>query len=57
MFAKDCSDIKVKGLSIPNDQITLAYDENSLTIYFSCLDYAHADELMYRCYLEGADHT
>lgn len=51
------TDIKVKGLSIPNDQITLAYDENSLTIYFSCLDYAHADELMYRCYLEGADHT
>lgn len=56
------TDIKVKGISIlnndnDNEKLSLAYDENSLTLYFSCLDYAHADELMYRCYLEGADRT
>ena len=39
-----------------NKEMLLDYDENSLTFYFSCLDYAHADEVVYRCYMEGSDH-
>ena len=36
--------------------LDLAHNENSLTLFFSCLDYAHADEIVYQCFLEGADH-
>ena len=56
------TDIQVKGRSVspllPSHgslKLNLPHDENSLTICFSCLDYAHAGEVMYRCYMEGAD--
>lgn len=39
-----------------NEKLTLAYDENSLTFYFSCLNYAHTGETVFRCYMEGSDH-
>ena len=35
--------------------ISFAHNENSLTFYFSCFDYAHLLQTMYQYYLEGID--
>ena len=60
------TDIDVNGKSIFNDEqyedmclldnkITLAHNENSLMIHFSCFDYAHSERTMYQFYLEGIE--
>ncbi len=38
------------------NQLRLAHNENSLTIYFSSLDYANLEQSMYQFYLEGLEN-
>ena len=38
-------------------RLSLANDENSLTIHFSSLDYARADQVTYQFWMEGLDKT
>ena len=38
-----------------NGNISLAHDENSLTLYFSDFDYTNLGETLYQYYLEGID--
>ena len=37
------------------DGLTLANDENTLTFYFSCFDFAHPGHVSYQFWLEGID--
>ena len=61
------TDIEVNGKSVFYDEryadlrllgnkISLAHNENSLTIHFSCFDYTNPRRTMYQYYLEGIDN-
>lgn len=60
------TDIRINGISAndssmlktaPNycDEITLSYDNNSVALYFSTLDYSGLQSALYQYYLEGVD--
>lgn len=60
------TDIRINGISAndssmlktaPNycEEITLSYDNNSVALYFSTLDYSGLQSTLYQYYLEGAD--
>lgn len=49
-------DEKYENIRSLDNQISLAYNENSLTLHFSCFDYAHSERTMYQFYLEGIDY-
>ena len=43
-------------VQLQQEGLTLANNENSLTLYFSNFDYAHLGQTLYQYYLEGIDH-
>jgi len=64
--AAQVTNIEINGTSIYDEEgvfnvsfyekdITFAHNENSLTLFFSCFDYAHQQQTMYQFWLEGID--
>lgn len=57
------TNIEVNGISIfeeerafgNHQEVSLAHNENSLTLFFSCFDYANVGQTMYQFWLEGID--
>ena len=42
-------------LSTHKKELTVDYDQNSLVLSFSCLDFANLNSTQYQYYLEGID--